>query len=190
MSEPLRIGLDAWVIQDGNYGDFGRGQRRAFALEFHPALPLAARYPDAPLERRITWRKANRYEVRAVVTHAAPDWWVMDAGIELYSTTSLPPCAPGASVKGEIHISIDHFGYFESWAKAEDAPALIHDWHIDRVELETTPWLEPRPRYFERDATREAWRDVPATKAWNHDGGRANYILTATRLSAHGRHSL
>ena len=32
----VSIGLSAWIIQDGNYGDFRVGQQARFALEFHP----------------------------------------------------------------------------------------------------------------------------------------------------------
>jgi len=30
------IGLDSWIIQDGNYPDFTAGDERRFALEFAP----------------------------------------------------------------------------------------------------------------------------------------------------------
>lgn len=36
----LIIGLDSWVIQDGNYGDFAQATRVSFALEFYPVVPL------------------------------------------------------------------------------------------------------------------------------------------------------
>ncbi len=35
MSE-WKIGISAWIIQDGNYGDFRCHERAEFALEFYP----------------------------------------------------------------------------------------------------------------------------------------------------------
>jgi hypothetical protein len=36
----LIIDLSSWIIQDGNYPDFVRGQQAAFALQFRPTEPL------------------------------------------------------------------------------------------------------------------------------------------------------
>ena len=36
--ELLNVGLDAWIIQDGNYADFRVGEEQDFALEFYPIL--------------------------------------------------------------------------------------------------------------------------------------------------------
>ena len=47
--------------------------------------------------------------------------------------------------------------------------------------LETTPWQESYDaqgrKIISRDATRESFAEVPATDAWNHDGGHGHYVL-------------
>ena len=50
------IGLSAWIIQDGNYGDFSVGQRAEFALEFYAreALKSGNRFSCSS-----TWRRAS-----------------------------------------------------------------------------------------------------------------------------------
>ena len=40
MTDLLAVGLASWIIQDGNYGDFKRGDRKAFALEFWASAKL------------------------------------------------------------------------------------------------------------------------------------------------------
>lgn len=45
------IGLDSWIIQDGNYGDFHRGQEATFAVEFHPERVALSRVHKPSVER-------------------------------------------------------------------------------------------------------------------------------------------
>jgi hypothetical protein len=40
---------------------------------------------------------------------------------------------------GEIYIGVDPFPYFEKLAREPEAPALIYDWKIQRIEVETAP---------------------------------------------------
>ncbi len=40
------VGLDAWIIQDGNYGDFERGEVAEFALEFTLPVPSGGDSPS------------------------------------------------------------------------------------------------------------------------------------------------
>jgi hypothetical protein len=40
MESSLIIGLSSWIIEDENYSDFKRGDRPAFALEFHAPSAL------------------------------------------------------------------------------------------------------------------------------------------------------
>ena len=50
-SDLLTVGLASWVVQDGNYGDFARGKRAAFALEFfalESLLPIEAPSAEKP----------------------------------------------------------------------------------------------------------------------------------------------
>jgi hypothetical protein len=190
MIDALHIGLDAWIIQDGNYGDFRRGKTCAFALEFYAPTPLKARHPDAPLKKGMKRLSRQRYAVAGEVTYVKERYWVIDVGVELYTCTSFPTGELGSFVSGEVNVLVDHFAYFERLALEDGAPALIHDWRIDRIELETTPRIETSPRLVERDRTREGWREVAATDAWKHDGGFANYLLTCTRLTEIGRRSL
>lgn len=183
MTETIRVGLDAWIIQDGNYGDFLQGRTYAFALEFWPTKPLVVRHPnaiDAPVST--SWLHGSTYAVKGKVSFVGAGWWVLDVGIPMYLDHQDPPGPRGAPVRGEIYIGIDHFAYFEAHSRQPDAPALIHDWRIEAIELDTAPWVETRPRHFERDRSRQGWESVRQTEAWS-DGGRSAYVLTCSRLS-------
>jgi hypothetical protein len=39
--ERWSLGLDAWIVQDGNYPDLESGQQAEFAVEFYFPEPLA-----------------------------------------------------------------------------------------------------------------------------------------------------
>ncbi|WP_141514508.1 hypothetical protein [Rhizobium sp. M10] len=53
MLNELAVGLSAWIIMDGNYGEFQKGQRAAFALEFYneTALRISEHRGDVFLRR-------------------------------------------------------------------------------------------------------------------------------------------
>jgi hypothetical protein len=40
MKNSLIVGLSSWIIQDGNYRDFKRGDQASFALEFNAPTAL------------------------------------------------------------------------------------------------------------------------------------------------------
>lgn len=180
MNEALKIGLHSWIIQDGNYGDFAVGQQYPFALEFWPLEPLTVRHPDAtcaPLS--MTWERDTIYAIKGKVSFVADNWWVLDAGLAMYLDQANPPGPVGTPVRGRISVGIDHFSYFESLAREPGAPALIFDWRIDAIEMDTAPRVETKPRFFERDRSRQGWKSLRHTKAWSDDGGGAEYILTS-----------
>jgi hypothetical protein len=190
MNDTLKIGLPAWVIQDGNYPDFHQGQAAAFALEFYIEKPLAVVSEDQPLDRAITHQGENFHEVVADVVFIGKRWCVLDAGIRLYSGVEAPAgWRVGMTVRGRVEIAIDSFAYVETFAKVPKAPPLIYDWTVDRIELDETPWTEAPGGVPQRDRARTRWRDIPATDAWNHDQGRAQYLITCTRQGRQSRHA-
>jgi len=175
------LSLDAWIVQDGNYGDFARGRQIEVAVEawgveawdFSELRPV-----DAPAVGA-TPVEADVYDVvgRIVVVEPA---LVLDVGILVFSEAPAP-AAPGTVVAGRIGLGVDPFMYFERLAKDDRMPPLIYTWRIDRILLETTPWVESAPRTFERaaDAT---WSEVAATDAWEDDSGSASYLLECVLL--------
>ncbi|HYW59089.1 MAG TPA: hypothetical protein VE909_01095, partial [Xanthobacteraceae bacterium] len=93
-------------------------------------------------------------------------------------------------VRGEIFIGIDPFFYFERLAREPDAPALIYDWEIEKIEMQTAPFIEVRPRLRERDPARLGWTEIAETDAWKDDGGLADYVLHCRRLDGSPRHAV
>ena len=65
-----RLGLDAIIINDGNYGDFARGQRIEVALEcdlWEPATPTECE-PSATFSGQSRWSAVD-YAICAEVIH-------------------------------------------------------------------------------------------------------------------------
>jgi hypothetical protein len=189
MTHSLRIGLSSWIIQDGNYGDFVVRQQYPFALEFWPLEALTVRHPDAasaPLSMR--WERDAIYSIKGKVSFVAATWWVLDVGLPMYLDRYAPPGPVGTPVQGQIGIGVDHFSYFESVARQTGAPALIFDWRVDAIEMDTAPLVETKPRFFERDRNRQSWKSLRHTDAWKDDDGRAEYVLTCSRVPGDPRH--
>lgn len=47
--------------------------------------------------------------------------------------------APPDTFTGEIYLGVDPFFYFEQLSFERDAPPIIHNWRIHRIEVETAP---------------------------------------------------
>ncbi len=190
-SDLLAIGLASWIVQDGNYGDFAGGKHAAFALEFFALEPFAAVEPPTGEKPSLIHLDGPQYEVIGRVAHIAAQWWVLDVGFPVYSSTPLPPNVPiGAWIRGEIRIGVDHFSYLETLAKEAEAPALIFDWKIEKIKIQTAPWIEVRPKNWQRDYAQNGWREIDKTDAWHDDGGSAEYILLCGRLDTPARRTL
>jgi hypothetical protein len=182
IANKLVVGLSSWVIQDGNYRDFARGTNSAFALEFYASPPLEEFEPASAIAPSLTYIADASYEVIGQVVHVATDWWVIDVGILAFQEATLPTnLRQGSWFRGRIQIGIDPFFYFQRLARQPSAPALIYDWRIERIEVQTAPLIEVRPRVMERDPTKLGWKEIVETSAWEDEG---EYLLYCHRLDS------
>jgi hypothetical protein len=190
----LIIDLSAWIIQDGNYEDFERSQQTSFALEFYPGENLQVCAPVAPPSLALIsgsgW--SPLYDVTGTIVHVAADWWVVDFGILAFreDKSTKHKFRQGDCVRGQISFGIDPFFYFERLARRDGAPALIYDWTITKIEMQTAPRIETKPKYFERDPRLLGWREIEKTDAWQDDDGSAEYLLHCRRSEASPRQRL
>ena len=178
VADSLVVALHSWIIQDGNYRNFARDTNVAFALEFYASVPLEE-VESAPAPTLVHVKDAD-YDVLGQVVHVAEDWWVIDAGILVFQDEKPPANArQGNWLRGKISIGIDPFFYFERLAHQPGAPALVYDWVVERIEMQTAPFIEVRPRMFERDPTKLGWRDIHETSAREDEG---EYLLHCRRI--------
>jgi hypothetical protein len=173
------VGIDAWIIQDGNYPDFERGLTE-FALEFAFVEGVARTSETATSMAHID---GARHAVTGRVVATFRDAWVIDVGVLAFEERPPPTWAqPGVGCAGEIYLGVDPFFYFERLRLRPEFPALMYAWRIDDIALETTPW---RTRQIEgrtirsREETQPSYRSVDRTDAWTDDGGNAHYVLEA-----------
>jgi hypothetical protein len=125
------------------------------------------------------------------VIYLADDSWVIDIGILIFRDEEPPvDVRVGHSVRGEVSIGVDPYFYFERLATRRDAPALIYDWTIEKIEMQTAPLIQIAPKYFARDERLLGWREIDRTDAWNDDGGTAWYRLHCDRVDGPPKHAL
>ncbi|RKP48099.1 hypothetical protein D7S89_12110 [Trinickia fusca] len=177
----LTVGLNAWIIQDGNYDDFKRGESYKLALEFGGSA-LTPSYERAV---RCKYNGTSRYDVVAQVIFSTPEVWVIDFGVKVFSESRPPRFAKiGQWVKGEIWLGVDPFFYKERLHRMPRMPNLFVEWVVARIQFEATPWIEEISgirRVLKRDSEREGWIDRAETDAWADDGGLAEYLLSLSR---------
>ena len=167
------IGVEAWVIQDGNYPDFEAGQEAVFGIELYPD-ELERADPADPSAAVV---EGSRYALRGRLSFVRDDAWVVDVGISCYCNRPLPAgVGAGDGVAGEAYLAIEGPAVYDE-AFFRSAPPLRYSWRIERIRLETTPWVEVGPRSFARDESRVGYRDVDRTDACDDDDGHASYLF-------------
>lgn len=194
------IGLDGWVLEDGNYTDFAVGHVRQFALEFGYARHNRLR-PTTQSEQSCEAVDDDAlYRVTADLVRAVrepmEDCFVLDFGLLAYKEwmvlDDLEPPTAGLRLSGEVYLNVDHFAYMDDLSKRDGMPALIYTWRIDEIRLDTSPSIEVahgHPLYvgpdegpmWVRDPERKRWRNLDATDMWVDEG---SYTLRCTLLES------
>lgn len=187
LTDHVPIHLSPWIIADGNYADFSVGDLRGFALEFYATQPLT----PARRGRCSAQHLGNgEFAVVARSVYSAHDWWVLDFGLPAY--TSTPPDTehkPSQLFEGNISLGVDPFFYFESLSKRPSSPPLIFDWRIDRIELQTAPYIE-REGILVRDEKNLRSQDVQRTGEHSGCVGSIEYLLHCTLEGGQPRRTL
>jgi hypothetical protein len=175
------VGLSSWVIEDGNYAEFHRGQQTEFALEFHPAQPLIAVPVAAPNARRL---EDDRYRVTARLSLPMPDVWVIDCGVLAYHERDAPQGVPdGATMAGVVALGVDPFLYFERLGRRRGMPPLIYAWEILQIRVQEAAVVAASGR----GSTAPGWHAVDRTHT--ADGALTEFLLTCRLLDAPPRRS-
>ena len=130
MARHLSIGIDSWIIQDGNYGDFAVADTIKFALEFSGKKLV----PSSTCEQRAHLLHTSTYRVRAMVVFVHPTVWVIDFGVLAYWDAEPPSFAKiGDWVEGDVFVGIDPFFYKEYLHKLPGIPNLHYNWKVEGV---------------------------------------------------------
>jgi len=181
----LHIGLCAWIIQDGNFEDFACGETHRFALEFYPPTRLQM-VNRSTAQIGLKHLRDAHYQACGVVRHRSAGSWVVDFGEVMALRKERPPSkiTPGVFVEGEIYLGVDPFWYVEELVRIPGIPALMYDWRIEQIEMETAPYIDaPEQGARVRDPMKRGRVTVPKTDAWRDDGGHGDYVLSCTRVS-------
>lgn len=183
MSE-WKIGMSSWIIQDGNYGDFRVQEQAEFALEFYP---LQCK-PSSSSKKHANCLHASKYLVNAEVVFVAERCFVIDFGILAYRQEAPPNSIQvGHWVEAEIYLGIDPFFYFGDLAHLNGMSPLIYTWRINKIGIETAPFIETvkecGSRMMVRDARKLAFRDIEQTDAWKDDNGSGEYVFDCTLMN-------
>jgi hypothetical protein len=176
----FNVGLSAWIVQDGNYGDFSTGQTYSFALEFYPhQIKPTSLAPSLPLLEHTV---GALYRATGTVVHVTPTAWVVDWGIPAFQESQPPSWArSGISVSGSIYLGIDPFFYLERLKDEVGMPDLFRQWLVHRIHLETTPWVDSTDAsgrtFIQRADSAPTFTECTHTDAWADDSGHAHYVL-------------
>jgi hypothetical protein len=183
LNSALIIGLSSWIIADGNYEDFKRGDKAQFALEFHAINSLDVVPSDG---RAVSLQRLHdcTYRILGKIVHIRDrgEWWAIDVGVLMYQMGRLPAgVEEGSWITGEAYVGIDHYSYMQRFSRHHTAPGLIYDWNIKKIEIQTAPFIRTSEGVMARDPEGLGWKEIEATHAYRD--GVADYILHCERLN-------
>src|SRR5215469_1147777 len=180
VSREWTVGLDAWIIQDGNYGDFAVGDHAEFALEFYTHEGL---WPVKDRTRHQVIQVAeDLYQITATVVHVGDRGCVLDFGLLAFWGTAPPDGVEvGQALAGRGTLGVDPFTYFEQLANDPQYPAMVYTWNIRTIGRETAPFVVHGNAWV-RDESLRRRVDVRATDAWTDDNGHGDYVLRCELL--------
>lgn len=211
----LVIGLEHWVLQDGNYTDFAVGDRRQFAVEFYYDRTHRLETVEAGPRPTVALRGSTfDYDAVAQVTvsrphpDVGPGVFVLDCGdLWAYSETLLldDVLSPreGTWLRGRISLFVDHFAYMDELGTLPDMPPLICTWDVLAIEERRTTLIQVpsgHPLYsgpecegpaWVSDPSREHWQPVERTTTWLPEGQTAaGYRLRCQLLDEEPEHTM
>jgi hypothetical protein len=183
--------LDRWSfrVYGCEIGDSLRGltvgQRVELALLFHPVERRGAgslrRIDGAErAARKIAW---NRYAVTGEVTFCGTQESVLDIGIPAVCENMFWEPVLGATMSGEIELASLTAGMWGEDLFVEPAPPIDLVWQVERMWLETTPWVRESKHVRRRADVAPTFVEVAAEDYTVHDEGRADYLLDCRILS-------
>ncbi|MGE0268280.1 MAG: hypothetical protein AB7S78_07480 [Candidatus Omnitrophota bacterium] len=177
------IGLDSWIIQDGNYDNFEAGKDYFFAVEFYSKSIQKSEKRGAVC----THLFSGLHRIEAEVVFTGPECWIIDIGFLAYSKAgNKDGFKAGDRVGMEAYLGIDPFYYFEELQAVKDIPAMIYHWHLGQILLDTTPWITKKNKRGEavriRNVSESSSKQIGRTNAWDDDDGSAAYILEVNLL--------
>lgn len=188
------IGLESWIIQDGNQPDFRQGQLAEFALFFQlqgDVKKIKGGMPQAD------YIKESVYDVTARVVYTARESWGIDFGLLAYTNQPPPPGVKvGAAVSAQIWLGVDYYLYAQALSKIEVVPPMIYTWKIQKILMQTTPFIktistEPGRLFgkeiFVRDREKLSYKELVSTDARSDDDGNATYILSCDQVGENAK---
>jgi hypothetical protein len=134
------IELSYWILIDGNYPTtkFEVGQVVRFAVEFY--LPHYSVCTDPVMLKAVPGRL--EYDAVAEVVFRTEDVLVLNMGeLSAFREYTQNALKIGDHVQGRLSLHVDPFMYYETLHMIPDMPALIHEWRIDSIEIDTTPLI-------------------------------------------------
>ncbi len=173
------IGLNAWIVQDGNHPDFGVNETATFAVEFYqrPGTALEASNSDV----LATHLRDATYQVVGKKIEETSKITVLDIGILVYSQfeSQFAIAGCGTCFQTELNLGVDPYDF------SGHVPAIVYSWHITSILRQTAPFIETvrgGRKLMTRDASRLGYEEIRKTDAWNDDKGRADYVLVCDLL--------
>lgn len=122
------------------------------------------------------------------ITFRGSGQWVLDFGIPAVcdNTWSEPPARRPFAV-GEVGLEALTAGIWEDDLFVPPAPPIDLVWEVERIWLETTPWIEIAPRSYERADVGPSFVEVDKTGHAFDDRGRADYLLDCRLMGGPSR---
>lgn len=135
---------------------------------------LRRRGPAQVSARRVEW---NQYSVTGQVVFCGRRVWVLDIGLPVVSQRHWRDVAPGVVLSGDVWLASMTAGVWGEDLFERPAPPLDCAWQVERIWLNSTPWIETSPGSWGRASVEPAFAEIERSDYARDDDGRGDYVL-------------
>jgi hypothetical protein len=187
VAQNLKILVASWLIQDGSFPDVQRGDSVSFGLEIN-TLENARLVENQG--KAACYLADGKYKVVAQVVSLvekeplSESLLVIDFGVIAY-IFGYP--AIEAKVGDYISAIVYLEPLFNTLTDYTEITEIIYHWQIARIFRQAAPIIELKSpngnKSLVRDKNKRGYLEVEQTKAWEDDGGYAEYYLFCTLIN-------
>src|SRR4051794_20789477 len=172
--------VDDWELGD-TLGDITRGR----ILDSLPLLVNRQDFdfrPSTQKSRSVEHVRWNEYAVTAEVVFVGEENWAIDFGFPAVPNRPPPPGASvGSFLEGTIRLGSLTAGSFLDDLFEAPAPPLACTWCVERIWLNTTPWLNTEGAWVLADVP-PTFEEIEATDHYNAPWPPWDYLLECRLL--------
>ena len=180
------ISFDEVNVADGPYQDVSCGQTVEFIVGFYASSLESTSKTEKSVIRLGNAEYIFESEI-SYVSKLKIHLYILDIGFKVSGGyRDLKDVSAGSYLIGQAALFVDDENYWYDLDKDPNYPPMVYTWQINRILLDTTPYIDSGNKIQKRDKLRQSFLELDKTDIWedgkNYDQSFPQYILHCSLL--------